>query len=82
MELSEIIMIVTMIVTWLLGIIAKKLPWFKNNLIPVQNIAVGVIVAIIEWIVTKNFNTAIAMSGLLAGGIYDVFSNLKKIFEK
>ena len=43
MELTEIITIVTIIVTWLLGIVAKKIEWFDNNLIPVQNILIGVI---------------------------------------
>lgn len=81
MELTEILTVVTIIVTWLLGILAKKLPFINNKLIPIQNIAVGVIVAIIEWIITKDFSTAIALSGLIAGGTYDVFHNLQKIVK-
>jgi hypothetical protein len=38
-----------------------------------------VIVAIIEWIITKDFSTAIALSGLLAGGTYDILHNLNKL---
>lgn len=79
MELSTLISLVTIIVTWILGILAKKSTFINNKLIPIQNILIGVIVAVIEWIVTKDFSTAIALSGLIAGGSYDVFHNLEKI---
>ena len=82
MELTEILTIVTIVVTWLLGIVAKKVEWFNNNLIPVQNILIGVIVALIEWVITKDFSTALALSGLIAGGSYDIFHNLEKIAKK
>lgn len=81
MELTQIITIVTMIVTWVLGIVSKKSKWIKNNLIPVQNLLIGVIVAVIEWIITGDFSVAIALSGLLAGGVYDIPSNLAKLKE-
>lgn len=81
MELTEIITLVTILVTWGLGVLAKKCTFINNNLIPVQNILIGVIVAIIEWIITKDFSTAIAVSGVIAGGSYDVFHNLKKIIK-
>ena len=79
MELSTLISLVTIIVTWILGVISKKYTSLNNKLIPIQNILIGVVVAIIEWIVTKDFSTAIALSGLIAGGSYDVFHNLEKI---
>lgn len=79
MELSTLISLVTIIVTWVLGILAKKSTFINNKLIPIQNILIGVIVAGIEWIVTKDFSTAIALSGIIAGGSYDVFHNLEKI---
>ena len=41
----------------------------------------GLIVAIIEWIITKNFENAIMVSGILAGGTYDIFHNLEKIIK-
>ena len=69
--------------------ILNKLPqkvinrlYYKNNLIPIQNLIVGLVIAIIEWIVTKDFKIAIALSGLIAGGTYDIFHNLEKIFRK
>lgn len=81
MELEYIIVLVTMVVTWVLGMVAKKVPFISNNLIPVQNLLVGLIVAIIEYIITKDFNIAIATSGLLAGGIYDIKNNAQKLIK-
>lgn len=82
MELSQLIMLITILVTWLLGIASKKCKFISNNLIPVQNLAIGLIVAIVEFIITKDFNTAIALSGLVAGGTYDILHNLQKILNK
>lgn len=82
MELTEIITLVTMIVTWILGIVSKKSKWVDNNLIPIQNILIGLVVAIIEWIITGDFSIALSASGLLAGGSYDVFHNIKKLINK
>lgn len=82
MELTNIITMVTIIVTWILGIVSKKSKFINNNLIPVQNILIGVVVAIIEWIITKDFKVAIALSGLFAGGVYDIVHNLDKMIRK
>ena len=79
MTLEAIIMLVTMLVAFFCGLSAKKVSWFNTNLIPIQNILIGVIVAVIEWIITKDFSTAIAISGLIAGGIYDIGHNLQKM---
>ena len=82
MELTNIITMVTIIVTWILGIVSKKSKFINNNLIPIQNILIGVVVAIIEWIITKDFKVAIALSGILAGGTYDIIHNLEKMIRK
>ena len=82
MELTDILTIVTIVITWLLGIVAKKSKFIKNNLIPIQNLVIGLVIAIIEWIITKDFKVAIALSGVLAGGLYDIPNNLPKIFSK
>ena len=65
MELSTLISLVTIIVTWVLGILAKKSNFINNKLIPIQNILIGVIVAGIEWIVTKDFSTELANASVL-----------------
>lgn len=79
MTLEYLISLITIVVTLVLGFVSKKSPKIKNNLIPIQNLLIGVIVAIVEWILTKDFNTAIALSGLIAGGTYDIVHNLQKL---
>lgn len=81
MNIEELISLITIIVTLILGEVSKKIPKIKNNLIPIQNLLVGTIVAIVEWIITKDFNSAIALSGLIAGGTYDIIHNLEKIIR-
>ena len=79
MELTEIIALVTCIVTIICGYITKKCSKISNKIIPIQNLLIGLVVAIVEWIITKDFKTAIALSGLLAGGTYDVVHNINKM---
>lgn len=73
--------VITAIVSLVLGSIAKKVEWVDNKMIPLQNLVVGIIFAIVEWVITKDFDTAIALSGLLAGGIYDIFHNIEKLIR-
>ena len=82
MELAQIISLVTFVVTLILGFVSKKSKFISNNLIPIQNVLVGIIIAIIEWILTKDFNAAIALSGVMAGGTYDIVHNIKKMKVK
>lgn len=82
METSQLVMLITIIATWLLGIASKKCKFISNNLIPIQNLVIGLVVAIVEFIITKDFNTAIAISGLVAGGTYDILHNAQKILNK
>ena len=79
MELTEIISLVTFAVTFVCGIVTKKCPKISNKIIPIQNLAIGLIIAVIECIITKDFNVAIALSGVLAGGTYDILHNLEKL---
>ena len=79
MELTDLITIVTLIVTWFLGYLSKKSRFISNNLIPLQNVLIGVFIAVIEWIITKDFEVALALSGVIAGGTYDVVHNLQKL---
>ena len=81
MPTSDVVALVTFFITLILGYFSKKSTFIKNELIPIQNILVGIIVAIIEWIITKNFESAIMVSGILAGGTYDIFHNLEKIIR-
>ena len=82
MDKTYILSLVTIFATMILGIISKKSDFINNNLIPIQNLLIGLIFAIIEWIITKDFKMAIAMSGLIAGGTYDIVKNLNDIKKR
>ena len=79
MSIEYIVALITIIVEIILGFISKKNPKISNKLIPIQNLLIGIIVAVVEFIITKDFDTAIAVSGLIAGGTYDIVHNLKKL---
>ena len=79
MSLEYIISLITILVEIILGFIAKKNPKISNKLIPIQNLIVGILVAIVEFAISKDFKVAIALSGLIAGGTYDIVHNLRKL---
>ena len=81
MEIATIVSIVTIFVTFVCGIIAKKVSWFNNKLIPIQNLAIGIIAGTIYYIITKDLNLVIMTVGLGTGGAYDILNNLKKLIE-
>ena len=74
-----ILYVVTLIVTWIMGYFAKKSKYINNNLIPVQNLLIGIIVTIIYWAISKDFHAALMLTGSLAGGLYDIAHNLQKL---
>lgn len=77
---TEIIMsLVTIVVTFVLGLVAKKVSWVSDNLIPLQNLVIGIIVAVIYYFMTKDISINIALSGLLTGGTYDIIKNIKEL---
>lgn len=80
-ETTPLFCTISLFITWITGKISKKMPWFENYLIPIQNMLIGVSIAITEWFFTHDFNMAIATSGIIAGGIYDVFHNLNIILK-
>lgn len=82
MDLEIIISIVTVLVSFVLGLIAKRVIWINNHIIPLQNLLVGIIAAVIYYIITKDVNLVIAGLGLFTGGVYDIGNNLKKLLEK
>lgn len=82
MELATIISMVTVIVTFVCGIIAKKVEWFNNKLIPLQNLAIGIIAGIIYYCITKDLNLVIMSVGLGTGGAYDILHNINKLINE
>ncbi len=82
-ELStELFCTISLLVSSLLARLSKKNPLFDNYLIPVQNLLIGVLMALVEWMITKDFKLAVAVSGIMAGGVYDIFHNLNIILKK
>ena len=79
MNQTELIGIISIFVTLVFGFLAKKYKWVNSNLIPLQNLVIGIIAAIINYIITKDFSLALSASGLIAGGAYDIVHNINKI---
>lgn len=78
---TELFCTVSLLVSSILARISKKNPTFNNYLIPIQNLFVGILIAFIEWWITKDFKVAVAVSGIMAGGIYDVLHNINIILK-
>lgn len=74
-----LVYLVSMLITLILGRISKKSTFISNNLIPIQNLLIGVVICLIDWAITKDFNVALNFSGLMAGGVYDIIHNLEKM---
>ena len=82
MNLEIILSVVVMIVTFILGLVAKKVTLISNNLIPLQNLVIGVIMALIYFFITKDISIAIVSAGIMTGGAYDLVKNLKELVEE
>ena len=79
MSTQTIFELVTFVVTLILGELTKRTNLVEDKKIPIQNLIVGLIVAFVEFFITKDFETSIAVSGLLAGGTYDLIHNIRKL---
>ena len=82
MNLEIILSVVVIVVTFILGLVAKKVTWISNNLIPLQNLIIGVITSLIYYFITKDFSIAVASAGLMTGGTYDLVKNLKDLVDE
>lgn len=82
MSVSTIIGMVTIVVTYICGLIAKKISWFNNKLIPIQNLAIGLISGSIYFFITKDIDLVIMSIGLGTGGAYDLVKNTKNLLTK
>lgn len=78
MDIASIIKIVTVIVTFIFGIIVKKYELVESKYIPIQNVIIGVIAGVICYglqLDDMNLATSIVtciISALGAGGAYDL----------
>ena len=55
MDVNSIIEIVTVVVTLILGIISKKSNFINSKKIPIQNLIIGIISFVIDYIITKEY---------------------------
>ena len=79
MDITAIISIVTIVVTFIMGIVSKKSKFIEDNLIPVQNLLIGCIAFAINYFITKDLNASLIGVGLFTGGTYDLVKNLQVI---
>lgn len=87
MDISSIpldfwITIATIIATIIVGQLTKKYTTLEKQQLPLQNLAIGIIVCIIQFAITRDINTAVALSGIMSGGIYDIGKAINQIFSK
>ena len=73
---------VTVIVNITLAQISKKYTKISTKIIPLQTMFVGLIVCGIEYLITRDFNYAVAISGIVSGGTYDLGKAFKMLFAK
>lgn len=77
-NMEFIIGLVTAIVTFVLGKLAKKSKKIKTNSIPLQNILIAIISSLIYYAVTKDFSMIVASGSPVATLLYDAFHEVKK----
>lgn len=77
-NMEFIISFVTIIVTWVLGKLAKKSPIINSKRIPLQNILIGFIVTLIYYVITKDFSMVVASGSPIATLLYDLVHNFNK----
>lgn len=74
--LEMIIPVLSIIVSYIFGKLAKRFNWYESKYIPIQNTIIGILAAVIYYaaVPESNFITVLftALSGLTMGGIYDL----------
>lgn len=70
--------LVTTLIVILLGQLSKKYEFVNKNLLPIQNNIIAIVIALIEYAFTKDFNTLTVASGLFASGVYDIVHGASK----
>lgn len=82
LTLESIIPVITAIVTYIFGLLAKKFNWYESKYIPVQNFIIGVLSAMIFYLSTPDVEFMpilfTVLSGFMAGGIYDISKTRNK----
>ena len=77
-NMELIITLLSMLTTWILGMISKKSTKISNKLIPYQNIVIAIISSLIYYWATGSFSMVVATGSPVATLIYDAIHQLKK----
>ena len=80
--IESIITLVTVIVSYIFGELAKKFNWIEKKYIPMQTLIVGLLSGVLYYIAVDNSNIAnaiiIAFSSLIACGGYDLLQTKRE----
>lgn len=80
--IETILTLITAVVSYIFGELSKKFHWVENKYLPLQNLAIGLLSAVVYYLVVddSDIGTAIIMafSGLMAGGAYDLLQTKKE----
>ena len=76
------ITLATVIATLIIGQLTKKFTKLEKKQIPLQNLTIGIVVCVIQFAITRDINTAVALSGILSGGTYDLGKAIKHVISK
>lgn len=76
-NMEVIITVVTAIVTYVFGVLAKKFEWIESKYIPVQNLVVGILAGFLSYSLglAPDLTTALMLclfASLGAGGTHDL----------
>ena len=75
LTLEMIIPVMTIVVSYFFGFLAKKFNWYEKKYIPIQNAVIGILSALIYCLAVPDANFVVvlftALSGFVAGGVYD-----------
>ena len=78
-NIEIIISIVTMIITWICGKLAKKNKHILNNRIPIQNIIIAIVMTGIYYLITGDISMVVASGSPVATLIYDAVHEYNNI---
>lgn len=85
MSLETIMTVATAVIAFIFGKLAKRFNWIESKYIPVQNLIIGIVVAVGYYLFVDNSNIAnaivLAFSGLISGGFYDLTKTEKESEE-
>lgn len=73
---EAIVSMCTIIVTYIMGLLAKKFNWVTSEYIPIQNLLIGILAGVLAYLVGLSDNIIVSIVACLvgafsAGGIYD-----------